>query len=153
MKQKFSELKALKLYYLFILILTIILVLPTHIFPIPSFMPLRFPHYLEMMKPFLGISWPATFEIYHYVLYALTIIGSLNVLGIIFYPKLRYAVLFSSLIGIFLIIPIILFLFFIFINVNASTAVIYGLYFIVLLIVDLLTFNAIRQKEVSREWF
>ncbi len=144
---KSKRLEGIKLLYLFILILTIILVLPSHIFPIPYFMPFRFPHYLEMMKPFLGVSWPATFEIYHYVLYALAIIGSLNALGILFYPKFKKIVIFSSLIGIFLIIPIILFLFFVFINVNASTAVIYGLYFVVLLTVDILTFKALIRGQ------
>ena len=110
----------------------------------------RFPHYLEMMKPFLGISWPLSFEIYHYGLYALAVIGSLNVLGI-FFPKFAKLAFFSSLIGLFLISLMILFFFFIFISVNAPTAVIYGLYLVLLLIVDLLTFNAIRRKEASRE--
>lgn len=144
-----SQLGLLKLYYLFILILTFILVVPAHLFPPPYFMPLRFPHYLEMMGPFLGVSWPLSFEIYHYGLYALAIIGSLNILGIFFYPKLKKLPVFSSLIGLFLIIPMVLFFFLIFLNVNAPTAIIYGLYSVVLLIIDVLTFKVLimRQKE------
>lgn len=107
----------------------------------------RFPHYLEMMRPFLGFSWPVTFEIYHYVLYALTAIASLNVLGIII-PKFKKTSIISSFTGIFLISSMVLFFFFIFLNVNASTAIVYGFYSVVLLIVDLLTLKALitRQK-------
>jgi len=110
-------------------------------------MPFRFPHYLEMMEPFLGISWPLSFEIYHYALYALAIIGSLNVLGIIFYSKFKQITIVSSLIGLFLISLMVLFFFFIFINVNASTAVIYGLYSVILLIIDALTFKAVLERR------
>lgn len=147
MKRK--KLESLKLLYLFIFIVSVILVVPAHLFPSPFFMAFRFPHYLEKMQPFLGISWPLTFEIYHYGLYALATIGSLNVLGVLFYPKLRNAALFSSLIGIFFISLIVLFFFFVFLNVNASTAIIYGLYLVTLLIVDALTFKVLimRQKE------
>ena len=150
---KSEKLENLKLLYLFVFVLGAVFVALTHLFPQSLFMPLRFPHYLEMMGPFLGVSWPMSFEVYHYVIYALAIIGSLNILGILFYPKLRYSALFSSLIGIFLIPLIILFFFFIFIRVNASTSVIYGLYFIVLLIVDMLTFKALlkKGKEASCE--
>lgn len=146
------QLKLLKLYYLFILILSIILILPTHLLHPLSFMPFRFPHYLEVMGPFLGISWPMSFEIYHYGLYALALIGSLNVLGIIFYPKFRKITLLSSLFGIFFISLMVLFFFFQFIKVNPSTAIIYGFYSVVLLIVNLLTFKALitRRKEASR---
>ena|SRR3989344_5749407 len=146
MKQKTSQLKTLKLYYLFIIILTIILVLPTHIFPSPSFMPLRFPHYLEVMKPFLGISWPATFQIYHLVLLILAVIGSLNVLGIVFYPQWRLIAQISSFVGIFFLTLMSLFFLFLFINVNPLTSFIYGFYCIVLLVVDVLTFKAIAKK-------
>lgn len=147
--KKQKSLNRIKLLYLFIFALTIILVVPAHLFPQPYFMPLRFPHYLEMMPDFLGISWPMTFEIYHYTLYALIIIGSFNILGILFYPKLRYAALFSSLIGIFLISLMILFFFFPFMKVNSPTSIIYGLYFVVLLIANWLTFKAfiIRRRE------
>lgn len=138
--------KELKVLYLFIFVLGGVLVAPTHLFPPPSFMPLRFPHYLEMMRPFFGVSWPASFEIYHYAIYALVIIGCLNILGILFHSKLRSMAIFSSLIGLFLIPPIILFFFVQFINVNFSTSIIYGFYSVVLLIVDILTFKALLKK-------
>ena len=147
---KNKKLERLKFLYLFIFVLGGILVVPTHIFPPPFFMPFRFPHYLEMMKPFLGVSWPLSFEIYHYALYALALVASLNVLGIIFYPKFRKVAIFSSLIGILLILSIVLFFFFPFMKINPSTSIIYGLYFVVLLIADLLTFKTLRQKEASR---
>lgn len=151
MKQKLILLKRLKLLYLFIFLVTIILIVPTHLFPAPSLMPLRFPHYLEMMGPFLGVSWPISFEIYHYALFVLVTIASLNVLGILFYPKLSKVALFSSLIGIFLISLIILFFLLVFTKTNLPTSIIYGLYFVVLLIVDILTFKVLirqtRQKE------
>jgi len=144
-------LKKLIPLYVFVVILTAILIAPTHIFPQPYLMPFRFPHYLEMMGPFLGTSWPMTFEIYHYALYTLVIIGSLNVLGILFYPRLKQIALASSLIGLFLISLMVLFFFFIFMNVNAPTAIIYGLYSVVLLVLDILTFKAfIAGKEALR---
>src|SRR3990167_8295821 len=111
MDEKKIKFEKLLLSYLFIFVITIVLVAPAHLFPIPYFMPFRFPHYLEMMKPFLGVSWPMTFEIYHYVLYALVVIGSFNILGVLLYPKLKQIATTSSLIGLFLIIPMILFLF------------------------------------------
>jgi len=153
MKQNsLKQIKLLKLFYLFILALTAILVVPTHIFPQPYFMSFRFPYYLEMMPIFLGVSWPMTFEIYHYVLYALAIIGSFNVLGIIFYPRFKQITLFSSLVGLFLISLMVLFFFFVFLRVNHSTAIIYGLYSVVLCIANFLTFKAfIAGKEALRE--
>jgi len=146
-KQKLLD--RLKFFYLFIFVLTIILVAPTHFFPPPTFMYARFPHYLEMMGPFLGVSWPMSFKIYHYVLYIFAVIISLNALGILFYPKFKNVAIFSSIIGMFLFSLIILFFFFQFIKVNLSTAVVYGLYSVVLLIVDILTFKALirGQKE------
>lgn len=144
---KSKKLENLKLLYLLIFILGTVLILPTHLFPQPLFMPLRFPHYLEMMGPFLGVSWPMTFEIYHYALYALALIGSLNVFGIIFYPKFKQIALVSSVIGLFLFPVIILFLFLKFISVNAPTAVIYGFYFVALLIVDILTFKTLIRNS------
>lgn len=149
MKQKNKRLEQLKFFYLFVFILGTLIIAPTHIFPPPTFMYARFPHYLEMMRPFLGLSWPATFEIYHYALYMLAIIASLNVLGIIFYPKLKKITIASSLAGIFLFSSMILFFFLKFINVNTSTAIAYGLYSVVLLIVNILTFNTfmLGQKE------
>lgn len=137
----------LKLYYLLIFVLGAILVAPTHIFSPPTFMYARFPHYLEMMGPFLGVSWPMTFEIYHFVLYALAIIVSLNALGIIFYPRLKNIAIASSAIGILLISLIVLFFFFVFLSVNTTTATVYGLYFILLLIVNLLTFKALTKEQ------
>lgn len=145
--KKTKELYYLKILYLTAFITIGILFALTHIFPQPFFMPFRFPHYLEMMPTFLGVSWPMSFEIYHYILYALVLIGSLNVLGIIFYPKFRKTAIFSSFVGIFLIFPMILFFFFVFLSVNASTAVIYGLYCVVLLIVDVLTFKALLSEK------
>ncbi len=152
---KSKKLESLKLLYLLIFVLGIILVAPTHLFSPPYFMPLRFPHYLEMMPAFLGVSWPMSFEIYHYILYVLTSILSLNVLGIVFYPKLKKLAIFSSMIGTFLFSLIILFFFFIFLNVNVSTSIVYGIYFVILLIVDLLTLKALikERKGASRGWF
>lgn len=147
MKQKDNELEQLKSLYLFILILGALIIAPTHIFPQPTFMYARFPHYLEMMGPFLGFSWPATFEIYHYVLYILAIIGILNVLGIISYPKFKKITIASSLTGIIFIFLVILFLFFKFISVNALTAIIYGFYSIILLITNILTFKSLSKKQ------
>lgn len=141
-----NSLRGLKIFYLFVFFLGAIIIAPTHIFPPPTFMYARFPHYLEKMGPFLGFSWPATFEIYHYVLYVLAIIGSLNVLGIMFYPKFKNAAIFSSLIGLFLIGLMALFFFFVFLNVNAPTAITYGFYSVILLSVDLLTFKALINK-------
>ena len=146
MNQKPSQLKLLRLYYLFIFILTIILVLPTHIFPIPTFMPFRFPHYLEMMSPFLGVSWPMTFEIYHIVLLILAIIGSINILGIVYYPKWRMLARVSSFVGIILTLGMILFFLFPFMKVNPPTALIYGFYSVTLLIVNMLTLNVIARR-------
>ncbi len=136
----------IKILYLFILALTIALVAPAHFFPPSTFMYARFPHYLEMMPAFLGVSWPMTFGIYHYILYALIAIGSFNILGIIFYPKFKKIALASSLIGLFLMPLMVLFFFFVFINVNASTAIIYGLYSVILLIADWLTFKAFIRR-------
>lgn len=147
MNDKEIKLRKLISMYIFIIALAIILVGPPHLSPPPLFMPFRFPHYLEMMNPFLGISWPITFRIYHYTLYSLALIGSLNVLGIIFYPKFKKLAIFSSLIGIFLILLIILFFFFKFISVNVSTAIVYGLYSVVLLIVDILTFKTLIKER------
>lgn len=147
--KKNKKLEQLKFYYLLVFILGAIVIIPTHLFPPPTFMYARFPHYLEMMSPLLGFSWPETFKIYHYVIYALAITGILNVLGIIFYSKLRKIAILSSGIGIILISLMILFLFLKFTNVNAPTAIVYGLYSVVLLIVDFLTFKTltIKRKE------
>lgn len=140
-----NSFRRLKLLYLIVFVVGAIIIAPTHIFPIPTFMYARFPHYLEMMKPYFGVSWPTTFEIYHYVLYALGIIVSLNVLGIIF-TKFNKIALFSSLIGIFLISSMVLFFFFVFAHVNFQTSLIYGPYLVILLIIDFLTFKALRNK-------
>lgn len=148
MQNKKQELLSkLKIFYLFVLILGTIIIAPTHLFPQPYFMYARFPHYLEMMPPFLGASWPMTFEIYHYVIYAFIIIGSLNVLGIVFYPKFKKAALLSSAIGIFFISSLVLFFFFVFLSVNAPTALIYGIFSVTLLIVDILTFKILLRRE------
>ena len=138
-------LEQLKLLYIFIFALTIILVVPTHIFPPPSFENLRFPHYLEMMKPFLGISWPASFKIYHFILVLLALVGTLNVLGIIYYPKWKKIAYTSSFAGLFLIFFMLMFFLFLFINVNPTLSLIYSFYSLFLLIVDALTFYAFRK--------
>lgn len=147
MNKKKIKLRKLMSLYVFIILLTVILVGPPHLFPLPFLMPLRFPHYLEMMGPFLGVSWPTTFEIYHYTIYILAIIGSLNAFGIIFYPRLRKTATFSSFVGIFLFSLMILFFSFKFISVNAPTAVIYGLYSVILLVADWLTFKDLTTKQ------
>ena len=136
-----KKLEQLKIFYVFVFILGAIIIAPTHLFPQPFFMPFRFPYYLEKMRPFLGISWPLSFEIYHFVLYALAIIVSLNVLGILLYPRFKNVGIFSSLIGIFIFSLMVLFFFFKFISVNASTAILYGFYSLVLLIANILTFK------------
>ncbi len=149
MRQENKRMKHLKLFYLFTFILGGLIVAPTHIFEPPTFMYARFPHYLEKMPLLFGVSWPMTFKIYHYVLYALAVIASLNVLGIIFYPRFKQIALTSSLIGLFLMPLMVLFFFFKFTDVNASTAIVYGFYSVVLLIVNLLTFKALitERKE------
>lgn len=149
MNEKKIKLKKLTFLYILIIALTISLVGPPHIFPQPYFMPLRFPHYLEQMKPFLGVSWPMSFQIYHYAIYSLIIIGTINILGIFFYPKFRRIVLISSGIGVILFSLMALFFFFKFINVNASTAIAYGLYSAALLIVNSLTFRAVIKKQTE----
>lgn len=147
MQNKKQELLSkLKIFYLFVFILSIIIIAPTHIFPQPTLMYARFPHYLEMMPPFLGVSWPMTFEIYHYVIYAFIIIGSLNVLGVA-YSKFKHVAIASSLVGLLLMSLIVVFFFFVFINVNAATAFIYGIYSMMLLIVNILTFKILLKRE------
>jgi hypothetical protein len=135
----------IKVLYVLMFTLGAIIIAPTHIFPQPYFMYARFPHYLELMKPFLGISWPASFEIYHYMLYVLAITTSLNALGVLAYPRFKNITILSSLFGLCLFSLMILFFFFKFIDVHASTAIIFGLYSVILLIVDLLTFKALTK--------
>lgn len=147
--KKQIDIDKIKIFYLIIFFSGIVLIAPTHIFPIPAFMYARFPHYLEMMGPFFGISWPTSFEIYHYVLYLICIILSLNVLGIIFYPKFKKLAVFSSTIGTFLFSLIILFFFFVFLNFSGSipiaTPLVYGSYFMTLLILDILTLKVLTK--------
>jgi hypothetical protein len=139
----------LKIIYVLVLILGAIIIAPTHIFPQPTFMYARFPHYLEMMGPFLGISWPASFEIYHCILYVLGIVIILNGIGILSFPKLKKITVFSSVTGVFLFLLIALFFFLKFISVNISTAITFGLYSIILLVMELLIFRAsVNQKAV-----
>lgn len=152
MDEKKFKFRKLLLSYLIIFVVTIALVAPAHLFPIPYFMPLRFPHYLEMMRSFLGISWPITFEIYHWTLLIIGAIGVINVLGL-FFSNMKSAAKISSFIGLFLFSLMVLFFFLVFINVNPPTAIIYGLYSVALLIIDWLTFKALtnKQKEEERE--
>ena len=150
-KTKNNLLEKLKLFYLFTFILTAILVLPAHLFPPPLFMPLRFPHYLEMMRPFLGISWPITFNIYHLVLLILAIIGSFNILGIVFFPKWRLFAQISSSAGICMTTLMVLFFLFLFTKVNVSTAIIYGIYSLLLFILSLITFFALLGDKKMKK--
>lgn len=148
---KNKDLKQLAYYYLAIVILSVILIAPTHIFSPPLFMPLRFPYYLEKMQPFLGVAWPATFKIYHYVLYILSIVGVFNILGVFYYPKFKRIAIFSCWIGVFLLSAIFLFFLFVFIKINLSTSIIYGFYSLILLLIDKLTLKVLfkKQKEAS----
>jgi len=136
----------LEVLYLLIFILGAIIIVPTHLFPPPTFMYARFPHYLELMGPFLGIIWPTTFKIYHITLYILAIVLSFNVLGIVLHPRLKKNAAFFSLIGIFLLSLITLFLFFKFVSVNFLTGIIYGLYAVILLIANVLTYKVLLSS-------
>ncbi|MDP2637878.1 MAG: hypothetical protein Q8P26_02360 [Candidatus Levybacteria bacterium] len=149
MKQKRKRMEQIKLFYLFIFIIGALIIVPTHIFQPPTFMYARFPHYLEMMGPFFGVNWPLTFEIYHYVLYLLAIVGSINVAGILFYPKFKKTAIASSLTGVILTAIMSLFLFFPFMKVDIPTSVTYGSYSVILWAVNLLTFRTLtaEQKE------
>lgn len=144
MNQK--KIHQLKILYLLVLVATLLLVGPTHLFSPPSFMPLRFAHYLEMMGPFLGVSWPMSFDVYHWILIILGIIGSLNILGITF-PKWRKAARTSSFLGLFFFGAITLFFLFPFMQTNSQTAFIYASYSFFLLIVDLLTFRFLGAEK------
>jgi len=148
-KRKSKIFERLELLYLQVFLLGALIIAPTHIFPPPAFMYARFPHYLELMKPFFGLSWPVTFEIYHYVLYVLAAVVSFNALGILYYPKFKNLAIFSSTIGIFLFSLMILFFFFKFISVNVLTAITFGFYSVILLIVDLLTFKVLIKRKVA----
>lgn len=146
--KKQKMLNKLKIFYLAIFILGTVIVAPTHLFPPPNFMYARFPHYLEMMPRFLGISWPATFGIYHLVLLLVGVIGLINVLGLVFSNMQPLAKL-SSLAGIFLFSLIVLFFLVKFASVNLPTAIIYGIYSVILLIADLLTFKALVTRQTK----
>jgi hypothetical protein len=142
MMKKNKKIEQLKLFYVIAFVLGAIIIAPTHIFSPPSFMYARFPTYLKTMGPFLGISWPTSFELYHNVLYVLGIIISLNAIGILIYPKFKIITKISSLISIFLFSLIVLFFFVKFINVNAITAIVFGTYSSTWLILSSLTFKA-----------
>ena len=150
MNKKNKIIERLKVIYLLVLALGAAIIAPTHIFPQPYFMYARFPHYLEKMGPFLGITWPESFELYHRILYLLGIIISLNGIWILAFPRLKKVTVFSSLAGMLVFLFMILFFFFKFINVNVPDAVVLGIYSIILLITEVLIFKAVRQKEVKR---
>jgi prepilin signal peptidase PulO-like enzyme (type II secretory pathway) len=150
MKQKNKIIERLKVIYLLILALGAAIIAPTHVFPQPYFMYARFPHYLEMMGPFLGITWPESFELYHRVLYLMGIIISLNGIGILSFPKLKKVMVFSSLAGMLIFLLMILFFFFKFITVNVPDAIVLGIYSIILLTMEVLIFKAVKQKEAKR---
>ena len=151
MNKKNKIIERLKVIYLLVLVLGAAIIAPTHIFPQPYFMYARFPHYLEKMGPFLGITWPESFELYHRILYLLGITIGLNGIGILAFPKLKKVTVFSSLAGMLIFLLMILFFFFKFINVNVPDAVVLGLYSIILLVMEMLIFKVItEQKEVKR---
>jgi len=150
MNKKNKIIERLKVIYLLVLALGAAIIAPTHIFPQPYFMYARFPHYLEKMGPFLGITWPESFELYHRILYLLGITIGLNGIGILAFPRLKKVTVFSSLAGMLVFLLMILFFFFKFINVNVPDAVVLGIYSIILLITEVLIFKAVRQKEVKR---
>jgi len=151
MKQKDKMIERIKIIYLCVLALGALIIAPTHLFPQPYFMYARFPHYLEMMGPFLGITWPESFELYHCILYVLGIIISLNGVGILFFPKFKKLTIFSSIIGAVLFSLMILFFFFKFITVNLSTAIVLGFYSIILLTMEVLILKVVtRQKAAKR---
>src|SRR3989344_8335504 len=129
MDYKNAKLNKLLPLYVLIFLLAIILASPPHLFSPPLFMPLRFPYYLEEMGPFLGATWPLTFRIYHLSLIVIGLIFSINLLAITF-PKWRMAGVFSSFFGIFLTVPVIIFFFAQFTKINLTTAIIYGLTFV-----------------------
>ena len=150
MNKKNRIIERLKVIYLLVLALGAAIIAPTHIFPQPYFMYARFPHYLEKMGPFLGITWPESFELYHRILYLLGITISLNGIGILAFPKLKKVTVFSSLAGMLIFLLMILFFFFKFITVNAPNSIVLGIYSIILLIMEVLIFKAVRQKEAKR---
>jgi hypothetical protein len=143
MNKNCQESNLLRKLYLFVSLQGVLIIAPTHIFPQPYFMYARFPHYLEMMEPVFGASWPLTFDVYHYILLALAVIFSINILAITFQPRLRNPAIISSSIGLVLISIIVFFFFFVFTKVNLPTAIVYGLYSTVLLVVDFLTLKAL----------
>jgi hypothetical protein len=142
MKQRNNNHEQIKLFYVLAFTLGAIIIAPTHIFSPPSFMYARFPTYLKTMDPFFGVSWPATFELYHRVLYVLGIVISLNAIGILAYPKFKNITKISSFISIFLFSLIVLFFFIKFISVHAITAIVFGVYSLIWLALGLLTFRA-----------
>ena len=145
MKQKQKLFEKIKLYYVLVFALGALIIAPTHIFPQPYFMYARFPHYLETMRPFLGLKWPTTFEIYHYVLYMSGITICVNALGVLFYPKLSKIAIATSVLGIIIFSSMILFFFTVFVSVNLYTAITFGLYSVVLLTLSLFTFKALTK--------
>jgi hypothetical protein len=146
MNKNNKALEHLKIFYVAVFALSALLIAPTHIFPKPYFMYARFPTYLMTMKPFFGINWPQTFELYHIVLYILCLVGALNAFGVLIYPKLKKLTAFSATIGIILTSLMILFFFLKFIGVNILNAVILGIYSIILLILNISTLKAAIRK-------
>lgn len=139
--------KRLRFLYLFIFVLTVVLVAPPHVLTAPHFMYLRFPTYLEQMPPFLGFPWPLTFKIYHLVAVVLAIIGAINILGIMPYPKFNKLARLSSLAGFILSLLIVLFFLFIFMKVNIQISLIYTFYFLMFSAVNLSTFIALGSEK------
>lgn len=146
-KNKLPE--QLKFFYVLLLSLGTFIIAPTHIFPPPAFMYARFPTYLKTMGPFFGLHWPVTFEIYHYVLYILGIVIALNGIGILILPRFRKITNIVSIIGVILFSLIIIFFFFIFTKVNTLTAVIFGLYSAILLLMEILIFKISLSRKVA----
>ena len=148
-KKKSEQLKKLKLFYLFVIFLTAIFILQTHLSAPPLFMPFRFPHYLKTMSPFFGVSWPLSFEIYHILLLTLSAIVSINSLAIIFYPRWKTPGRISSFTGLFLTFAIFIYFLFPFMKINAQTSVIYGFLSILVFSANLLTFRALAEGHKS----
>jgi hypothetical protein len=148
-KQTNIILNRLKIIYVLALGLGTLLIAPTHIFPSPYFMYARFPTHLETMEPFFELKWPATFEIYHNVLYVLSIIIALNGIGILMFPKFKNLTIFISIFGLIIFLLIAAFFFFIFIKVKILTAITFGLYSSILLFMELLILKAFVNQKAA----
>ena len=139
--KKQKKFKFLCLLYFALFITIGIPVALTHAFSPPSFDALRIPAYLRDLR----FPWPLSFDIYHLIIVTLSLIGSINILGITFYPRWKSIAKISSFFGSFLLLSILVFFASsLTMRANIQTALIYGSYVLFFLIVDLLTFLALR---------